>query len=165
MPSPSNAALETRIARLASLVREGNGNPHAGKELFQGKLACARCHTLFNQGGRIGPDLTAYNRSNLETMLLAIVNPSGEVREGYESHVVVTQDGRILTGLKVDADPHVVILRGVDGQDQTIAVDQIEESKVNGRSIMPDGLLDGLSDAEIRDLFAFLASTTPLIKK
>ena len=162
---PNNSAtkgeLETKIARLASLVREGKGNPLAGKALFHGKASCVKCHTIFNQGGHIGPDLTPYDRSNLENMLLAIVNPSAEIREGYENFTVVTADGRVLTGLKVDGDKNVFVLRGVDGQDNVIPLDQIEESKANRQSLMPEGMLDTLGDDEIRDLFAFLASTTP----
>jgi len=94
-------------------------------------------------------------------MLLAIVHPGAEIREGYENFTVVTADGRVLTGLKVDGDKNVLVLRGVDGRDNVIPLDQIEESRANRQSLMPEGLLDLLSDTEIRDLFAFLASTTP----
>ena len=44
-----------------------------------------RCHTLFGKGGKVGPDLTTYRRDDLETMLLNIVNPSAEIREGYST--------------------------------------------------------------------------------
>jgi putative heme-binding domain-containing protein len=159
--SATKGELETKIARLASLVREGKGQPLAGKALFHGKASCVKCHTIFNQGGQIGPDLTPYDRSNLENMLLAIINPSAEIREGYENFTVLTADGRVLTGLRVDGDKNVFVLRGVDGQNNVIPLDQIEESKANRQSLMPEGLLDVLSDTEVRDLFAFLASTTP----
>ena len=54
---------------------------------------CAKCHTLFAQGGQIGPDLTAYKRDDLANMLAHIVNPSVEIREGFENHVLITDDG------------------------------------------------------------------------
>ncbi len=52
-------------------------------------------------------------------------------------------------------------LRGTDGQDQVIAAAEIDEVVPNQQSLMPEALLDSLSDEEIRDLFAYLTSTTP----
>src|SRR5262249_30101983 len=90
-------------------LRGDAGNPDPGKNLFEAQ--CARCHTLFGRGGQVGPDLTAYKRDDLPTMLLSIVNPSAEIREGFETHLAVTQDGRALTGFVVERDNRVVVLR------------------------------------------------------
>ena len=122
-----------------------------------------RCHTLFGKGGKVGPDLTTYRRDDLETMLLNIVNPSAEIREGYATPIVATTDGRILTGVVVEQDKNVVVLRGDDGKEMTLARDEIEAIKPSRTSIMPEGLLKGLSDQQVRDLFAYLRSTQPLI--
>ena len=62
-------------------IRAGSGVPKPGKQIFDQQ--CPRCHTLFGKGGKVGPDLTTYRRDDLETMLLNIVNPSAEIREGY----------------------------------------------------------------------------------
>ncbi len=93
----TSAELQAQISRLAAVVRSGPGAPKPGKQIFQDQ--CARCHTLFGKGGKVGPDLTTYRRDDLETMLLNIVNPSAEIREGYASHVVATTDGRTLSGI------------------------------------------------------------------
>ena len=95
-------------------------------------------------------------------MLLHIVNPSAEIREGFETHLIVTSDGRALTGFLVDQDNRVVILRGADGQDATLAKSDIDEMRVIPQSLMPEGLLDGLNDQAVRDLFAFLRISQPL---
>jgi putative heme-binding domain-containing protein len=155
------AATEEKIARYARLVRAGGGNPLEGKKLFYGKASCATCHTVFNKGGHIGPDLTSYDRANLDSMLLAIVNPSAEIREGFENYLIQTTDGRTLDGFKVDENNQVFVLRGVDGQNNVIALNQIKVRRVSPRSLMPEGLLDALSEREVKDLFAFLSSTTP----
>jgi putative membrane-bound dehydrogenase-like protein len=157
----SKAELEQKIARFKSTLSAGGGTPLAGKELFYGKVACASCHTVFDKGGHIGPDLTSYDRRNLDNMLLAIVNPSAEIREGFEDYIITTKDGRTLDGFKVEEDGKVFILRGTDGQNNVIPVEQIKTRRVSPKSLMPEGLLDGLTEEELRDLFAFLASTTP----
>lgn len=160
--APSTAAeLDDKIARMARVIRAGGGNPVAGRQLFAGKVGCANCHTVFNKGGHIGPDLTSYDRSNLDSMLLAVVNPSAEIREGFENYIIATKDGRTLDGFKVDDDGKVFVLRGIDGQNNVIPVDEIKARRVSPKSLMPEGLLDSLTDQELKDLFAFLASTTP----
>jgi putative heme-binding domain-containing protein len=45
---------------------------------------CAACHKLFHKGGNVGPDLTPYQRGNLETLLTSVIDPSAEIREGFE---------------------------------------------------------------------------------
>jgi len=160
--TPASAAeFDEKIQRYAKIVRAGGGRPLEGKKLFYGKASCATCHTVFTKGGHIGPDLTSYDRANLDSMLLAIVNPSAEIREGFENYIIQTVDGRTLDGFKVDENNQVFILRGVDGQNNVIALDQIKVRRVSPRSLMPEGLLDGLSEQEVKDLFAFLSSTTP----
>lgn len=85
-------------------------------------------------------------------MLLRIINPNAEIREGFES----LNDGLVITGFKIEEDVNSLVLRTVDGQSQTIDKTSIEEQHRNKDSLMPTGLMDGLSDTQIRDLFAFL---------
>ena len=153
--------LDRKMARYRFLASSGGGNPKIGESLFFGQAGCAACHVLFGKGGSIGPDLTPYDRSDLNAMLLAIVRPSSEVREGYEHNILSTKDGRILSGFKVEENPKVLILRGLDGQDHVVPRDQITSLTPAGRSLMPSGLLDSLTDEDFRDFFAYLCSTTP----
>ena len=95
-------------------------------------------------------------------MLLHIVNPSAEIREGFETYQVETKDGRLLTGLLVDKDNQVVVLRGSDGQTVTVRQEQIEDMAAQKKSLMPEGLLKTLTEQQVRDLFAYLRSTQPL---
>ena len=156
--SPAQAHAE--IARLNSVLSTGSGNPRTGKQLFMQN--CGRCHLLFDEGGRIGPDLTPFARTNLERMLVSIVNPGLEIREGFENYVVVTIDGRILNGFLADKDSQIVILRGVDGQNVIVKKDDIEEMHVIPQSVMPEGTLKLFDAQQIRDLFAYLRSSQPV---
>ena len=156
----TTAQMQEQIARLADTIRNGSGSPYAGKKLFTAN--CAKCHTLFGQGGQIGPDLTSYKRDDVGNMLVNIVNPSAEVREGFETFQALTDDGRVVSGFLVDRDNQVVVLRGADGQTVSLAQDEIEEMVPQRKSLMPEGVLAKLSDQEVRDLFAYLRSTQPL---
>lgn len=156
----TTADMRQEITRLEEVLRTGTGNPYAGKKLFA--VTCAKCHKLFDKGGEIGPDLTAFKRDDLANMLVHIVNPSAEIREGYETLLAATRDGRLVTGFVVDKDNQVLVLRGADGQTVTLPQKQIEELVPQKKSLMPEGLLKALTDQQVRDLFAYLRSTQPL---
>jgi putative heme-binding domain-containing protein len=94
-------------------------------------------------------------------MLLSVVNPSAEIREGYTAFAVAARDGRTLEGVLVDQDPGVVVLRDPQGRDTSIRRDEIEEMVASKTSIMPEGLLKEMNDREVRDLFAYLRGNQP----
>ena len=58
-----------------------------GKALYD--TSCAACLLLFNLGGDIGPGLTSFNRRDQDALLLALVNPSAEIREGFENVLIL----------------------------------------------------------------------------
>ncbi|MCE9608846.1 MAG: ThuA domain-containing protein [Chthoniobacter sp.] len=159
---PATAEMKAKTDRLAVVIRGGTGSPYDGQKIFG--TSCAMCHKLFGQGGQIGPDLTTFKRDDLDNMLLSVVDPNAEIREGYENYLVTTKDGRTLSGFLADKDNRVVVLRGIDGVNITLPQDEIQEMKAVGLSLMPEGLLDALTDQQIRDLFAYLRSTQPLVR-
>ena len=95
-------------------------------------------------------------------MLLHIVNPSAEIREGYENFLLTTKYGRTVVGFLVEQDNQTVVLRGLDGQDISLERKDIKTMNAQGVSLMPAGLLSGYTDDQIRDLMAYLRSTQPL---
>lgn len=148
------------IERIDHIAKVSLGNPYNGKALYHN--LCGACHTLFAKGGQIGPDLTSYQRTDSIGLLMNIVNPSAEIREGYEQFVITTKDQRTINGFLNDQDSSIVILRGLDGQNTAIPRSEIESMKAVEMSLMPEGLLSSLSDEQIRDLFAYLRSGQPL---
>ncbi|MSU36204.1 MAG: c-type cytochrome [Pedosphaera sp.] len=159
--SPTTADMEKKIRDLAKVIRGGIGDPYQGRTLFQN--TCGNCHQLFGQGAAVGPDLTAHNRADLESLLLAIVNPSAEIREGFENYALETKDGRSLSGFLLEQDNQTIVLRGLDNQNVTLARADLLELKPAGMSLMPEGLLDGFNEEQARALFAYLRSTQPLV--
>ncbi|MEQ9406723.1 MAG: c-type cytochrome [Fuerstiella sp.] len=156
----STEQMHARMEQLKTVLAAGTGNPKKGKPLYMSN--CGKCHRLFDEGGRIGPDLTPFKRDNQERILTNVVNPGLEIREGFENYIVVTTDGRVLNGFLADKDSQVVVLRGVDGQNVILRRDEIEEMEVSKVSIMPEGTLKALNDQQIRDLFAYLRSSQPV---
>jgi putative heme-binding domain-containing protein len=158
----TTAEMQQRIERYAGTLASGTGNPYAGLKLYS--QSCGKCHMLFGQGGRIGPDLTAYNRDDTVRMLLHVVNPSVEIREGFTTYLVTTDDGRAASGFLYEETPAVLVLRTATGQTITIPQTEVDEKLPLAKSIMPEGLLDEMTDQQIRDLFAYLRAGQPISK-
>jgi putative heme-binding domain-containing protein len=160
LSGPSADELREQVEKLSGVISAASGNPYQGKQLYM--ASCGKCHLLFTQGGKIGPDLTAYKRDDLRGILLNVVNPSAEIREGFENYIAQTADGRVLTGFIADQDANTVVLRGADGQNVIVPRDELEELRATRQSVMPDGLLKNFTDQQIRDLFAYLRARQPL---
>jgi len=148
------------VARVRAVVEGRPGSPYRGRELFMQR--CAACHKLFHKGGEIGPNLTHYQRDDLDTLLPGILDPSREIREGFEQMHVQTRDGRLISGFLADRTDKLLVLRGIAGGDTVIKQSQVESAKVSPRSLMPEGLLADLSDQQLRDFFAYLRIAQPI---
>jgi putative membrane-bound dehydrogenase-like protein len=136
--------------------RDAKGDLAKGRELFN--KTCAVCHKLFDTGNAVGPELTSADRKNLDSLLANIVNPSGYIRPEYAPYQVDTKDGQSIAGIMVESTPGSVTLLTAANQKLTVPRDQIEELKESNLSLMPEGLLESLSQDEITDLFAYLQS-------
>jgi len=146
--------LAAETTRIKGVLAAGEGNDTAGKVHYATR--CANCHLLFGEGMTIGPDLTGYERQNLDFWIPSIVNPSLELREGYLNYVASMKDGRKVIGLMQDQSPRTVTLRDLAGQVSLLDRAEIETLEASPISLMPPALLTGLSDQELRDLFAYL---------
>lgn len=146
--------LQQQTAAIVETLQSGTGDAGRGEQVFQ--KSCGTCHKLYGKGGDIGPDLTGYDRSNTEYMLLQTLTPSASIREGYVNYMVQTTDGRTLTGVITDRSGGAVTLKSLDGQQRLLPQHQVKEIRPLDRSIMPKGLLKRLSKQELRDLFAYL---------
>lgn len=150
----SNEEKNESIARYMKIIKSGTGNTGKGKTLYQNN--CGACHRLFDTGGSIGPDLTGYDRDNLNSMLLNIIDPNADIREGYVIHRIVTTDGRTLEGKIVSRNGNAITLQSLGGKDMVLTASQVKEMKAQQSSVMPERLLDRLTDQEVKDLFAYI---------
>ncbi len=146
-------------AQMRSLVRTSPGDPIAGQEVFH-KL-CGQCHKIYGVGQEVGPEITASGRNDLDQLLSNVFDPSLVIGAGYQATLVVTTDGRVVTGLLVEDGKDRIVLRLQGGKSETIERRSIEEIKTSPLSLMPEEIERQLTRQEIADLLAFLCLDRP----
>ncbi|MDF1744783.1 MAG: c-type cytochrome, partial [Gimesia sp.] len=136
------------------------GDLKRGRELFT--KHCATCHQLFGEGKKLGPDLTTANRKDLNYLLESIINPNAFIRKEFVPSVVLTTDGRVLTGLIIKETPAQIVLANNKNEQSIIRRSDIEEIQNATVSIMPEDVLKQLKDQDLRDLFSYLQGNGPV---
>lgn len=129
----------------------------SGRVFFTG--LCSVCHTLYGQGGHIGPDLTGSQRSNLDFLLDNIVDPSAVVAADFRVSIVSLKDGRKLVGMIGEKTEKTIAIKTAT---ETLTIERSEITAIENSpaSMMPEGLLLALNDAQVRDLISYLMSTS-----
>jgi putative heme-binding domain-containing protein len=146
------------VEQLRALVRT-RGRPDQGRRLFLDSklLACSKCHSLEGVGGSVGPDLTRiWETQSVEKILESILEPSKEIKEGYQTYQATTRQGRVYQGLKVAQTADEVVLRDAEGRDVRIATQDLEECTASKVSLMPEDTVAQLTQEQLIDLIAFL---------
>ncbi len=150
----SGSDRKSEIERYRNLLTSGKlGDPARGKAVFA--KTCAACHTLFGEGGKLGPDLTGSGRKEADYLLLNVIDPNAVVPRDYQMTAVTLQDGQVLTGTVPRED------------DRTLALQTLTELRTLERSTcrkierlpvswMPEGLFQQLPEQEFHDLMAYL---------
>ncbi len=153
---------ETPEAKLAAIERwkkDLTQESLAGAKLEDGaalfKKSCATCHKLYGEGLTIGPDLTGANRSNLDYLLMNIIDPSSVVPKQFTTSIIALHNGRVITGVVVGETEKAITVQ-TDKEQLTLATEDIEQRRNSGKSLMPDGMIDALTPDQVRDLFAFM---------
>lgn len=140
--------------RIKAVLKTGLGDAEKGKIQFMAR--CAICHKLFGEGGSIGPELTGYDRSNADFWLDNLFMPSMEIREGFGAYIVKTKGGQILTGVMDAQDASGIVIKDMAGNKTALKQADIEKLEASPVSLMPEGLTTGMSDADLKDFFAYL---------
>jgi putative heme-binding domain-containing protein len=147
-----------RLRKLEPLLAAG-GDIGRGRHIFFGeKVACYSCHTIGNQGGHVGPDLTGVGaiRSGHD-ILEAIVFPSASFVPGFEIYNVETK-AETFAGVRGEDTADAVSLVTGPHAEVRIPRKQIVSIKPSNVSLMPEGLDESLSRSEFIDLLTFLQS-------
>jgi len=128
-----------------------------GRALFN--ATCAACHTLYGEGGKVGPDLTGGGRENLDYLLENILDPSAVVTADFRMTIVELKDGRTLNGLVAAKTDRTLTLKTMT-ETVTMERSEIAEMRESTLSLMPEGLLEALPPDQARDLIAYLMHKT-----
>ncbi|WP_114751072.1 PVC-type heme-binding CxxCH protein [Pleomorphovibrio marinus] len=127
-----------------------------GKQLFS--RTCGGCHKMFGEGSDLGPDLTGSNRTDVDYILLNVLEPSAEIQDDYRMVVISTRDGRTYTGNVVNENQRQLVLRVVGQDPVVINKSSIQSREVTDVSMMPPGLFEHMKEKEIVNLVAYLKS-------
>lgn len=142
-----------------------NGDPIAGEIVFRNtSLQCATCHQVAGKGGGVGPalDKRTVSQQTAAQLLESILKPSDKVAEEFAAWTLVTTAGKVTTGLLKERSEESVTLVNSKRESFTFARDEIDELVKQEVSLMPDRLVESLTDQQIADLVAWLRNqSTP----
>lgn len=153
MTSAEARAVNEKFTKMRTIA-EQPGDAAKGRNLFAG--ICLGCHTVGTEGGNIGPNLSGAGAMGVESLLRNILTPNAQLESGYYRHDIELKNGELLSGFCVSQTPGEFVLRPVGAQDRRVPRSEIKKLTVTKKSLMPEGLLDGLQPAQVSDLFAYL---------
>lgn len=132
-----------------------HANLSAGRGLWE--KSCGKCHQLFGEGGKIGPDLTGAQRHNLDYLLENVVDPSATLLPQFRMTTIVMNDGRAINGVVISKTEQTWQVQTATDL-LTVRVAEIEEHAATTQSLMPEGLLDLLTPEEVQNLLGYVMS-------
>ncbi len=146
-------ALTETLARFRALA-ERPGDAARGREVAA--KVCQRCHAIRGEGAQIGPTLDGAGAKSLDALLRALLTPNAAMEGGYRVYRVELEADEVLDAFLVSQDQDAVILRMPDREDRRVPRREILRAGFIRRSLMAEGLLEALPEAEAVDLLSYL---------
>ncbi len=127
--------------------------------IFRTKGTCAACHKVSGDGKEVGPDLSEIgSKLSKEALYVSILDPDAGISHNYENYELLTQEGQIETGLLLSRGRGQIEIKNAEGVVRSFPAARIESIRQLKISLMPKGLQSKLSEEELVDLVAYLAS-------
>ncbi len=146
------ARLEVFAAYQPALTQQGS--LERGRALFA--KHCAGCHRVEGRGHEIGPNLATMKTRGAETILTNVLDPNAEVNPQYLNYVLLTVDGRTMTGMITSENANSVTLKRAEGATDTVLRSDIDLLQSTGKSIMPEGMEASIDLQGMTDLIGYL---------
>lgn len=141
--------------RIEAATAAGGGDPGEGQVVYEDN--CSFCHLLNDEGEEVGPDLTGVGAKGLAFLEDAILNPAKTITEGYETRVVVQNDGRQIKGLLMRDEADEIDIVKDTGDVVTIARADIKKITIDKTvSVMPADINEALTVKDFQDLLSYL---------
>jgi putative membrane-bound dehydrogenase-like protein len=162
-----NVALEKELLaadpiQLATVAR-ARGNAGRGKKLFyDARSTCYTCHDPPGGAVRLGPNLPDLKTTLSDAEVVeSILHPSKRIDPDFVQVTVVTNDGKQVTGIRVEENDREVVLRSpTQPEPVRIPRSNVDEVIASPVSLMPAGLVQMLKDRrEFNDLLRYVLET------
>jgi putative heme-binding domain-containing protein len=153
--SAPSEVTERFYTKIAAAAAAGGGDPGEGEIVFEDN--CVECHAIGEDDGQMGPNLAGIGSRGLKFISESVLRPAKSITEGYETHVVIEQDGRQTVGIKSRDEAGEIDITKDNGDVVTIAKSDIKEITIDpDRSVMPDDLSEAMTVKDYQDLRSFL---------
>jgi putative heme-binding domain-containing protein len=140
-------------------VTQLTGEPGRGVVVFEKN--CAQCHALRGRGHDVGPNLGEFAGKSAMDFVQAIFDPSSAVNPNFIAYNVETRDGRSLSGIvRGETASGLTLVQG-GGLRETILRREVKEIRASTLSLMPEGLEQAMTPAEVADLIAWIKKSAP----
>ena len=151
---PRGAELEQMVAEIRS-----QGDAARGEAIFRRQEeSCSKCHAIGGVGGQVAPDLSSIGASApIDYLIESILVPSAKIKDNFDTTIVTTDAGKVYTGIKNRQTDKDLVLRDATDHEIAIPLATIDTKERSRVSLMPVGLADGLTHAELVDLVRFLS--------
>ncbi|MEZ5303617.1 MAG: c-type cytochrome [Verrucomicrobiales bacterium] len=150
VPLKGESGIERVIPEIAG------GDPARGKALYFGKAACFTCHTIRGEGSAVGPDLSNTPHRDYASVLRDIIDPNAAINPDAVAYEFTLRSGATAIGTRVGESATEIKVAAPGGAVASLKKSEIAASQALPNSLMPPGLLQSLSEAEVKDLMAFL---------
>ncbi len=142
-----------------AVLTQRQGDAARGQTLFAGIGTCAKCHKVRGEGKEVGPDLSEIgSKLSKEAMYVSILDPNAGVSVNYETWLVRTLDGTVLSGVLVSQTDEAVELKTAEAIVHKLKREDIDALKKQPTSLMPAELQKQLQAQDLVDLVEYLTT-------
>src|SRR5262249_46468164 len=133
------------------------GNPARGQVLFAKEGTCANCHIVNGAGKEVGPNLSEIGKKlSREALYESILFPSASISHNYETSVIETKKGEVVSGILVSQTPDEVAVKGADALVRTFKRADVESITRSPVSLMPADLTKTLTVQDLADVVEYM---------
>lgn len=147
-PQPTTTIAQTRT--------DVKGHWLRGRRVFFSDGGCGTCHTIRSEGTAFGPDLSNLVHRDRDSVLQDILHPSATINPDHAGTMLTLKDGTSVAGILRAMKNNKVVLALPAGAQSELAQDAIAVTEPMRTSLMPEGLREILSAAQLEDLLTFL---------
>ncbi len=177
---PASALPAEQVWAIITYLRSGivaararvPGDPQAGEKFFWSSDQCSRCHMANGRGGILGPDLSRIGAARtVQYLTQKIRDPNRELTTGLHEPngdyvvpisnstvTVVTSSGQRIVGVPRNEDTFSLQMLGVDNELHLFLKKDLKDIVHEQKSLMPAYTTAMLSDSQLTDLLAYLAT-------